>query len=78
MNTTVCKSHQTPFDAAPTAPSVKVFAGIVATLVSSALKWSARIRQRKQLARLDRHLLEDIGVGPGEVWAEVNKPFWKA
>ena len=39
--------------------------------------WAQRSRQRRRLARLDEHLLVDIGVSYEDVWREVNKPFWR-
>ena len=38
--------------------------------------WFGRARQRRDLAELDAHLLEDIGVTPGEARREAAKPFW--
>jgi uncharacterized protein YjiS (DUF1127 family) len=40
-------------------------------------KWRRRSRQRAELARLDERMLRDIGVTPGDVWHEINKPFWR-
>lgn len=34
-------------------------------------------RQRRALARLDPHLLADIGVSPAEAARECAKPFWR-
>ena len=39
--------------------------------------WSARAKQRKQLALLDERMLADIGLSYDDVKAEVAKPFWK-
>ena len=39
--------------------------------------WMARSSQRKQLARLDDHLLKDIGYSRSQVEKEISKPFWK-
>ena len=39
--------------------------------------WWRRSRERDQLARLDERMLRDIGVTPGDVWHEINKPFWR-
>jgi uncharacterized protein YjiS (DUF1127 family) len=35
-------------------------------------------QQRQDLARLEDHLLEDIGYSRAEVHKETNKPFWDA
>jgi uncharacterized protein YjiS (DUF1127 family) len=39
-------------------------------------EWSARRRQRADLADLDARLLRDIGLTRAEVIAECAKPFW--
>lgn len=36
----------------------------------------ALARQRRQLAKLDAHILEDIGVSHKAASAEAHKPFW--
>ena len=40
------------------------------------LAWNARHRMRRDLARLDPHLLRDIGLTEGQALAESRKPFW--
>jgi uncharacterized protein YjiS (DUF1127 family) len=40
-------------------------------------KWRRRSRERAELARLDERMLRDIGVTRGDVWDEINKPFWR-
>lgn len=39
--------------------------------------WIARARERRALARLNGHLLQDIGVSPEEAAGEAAKPFWQ-
>ena len=39
--------------------------------------WMSRHEQRKQLALLDEHQLNDIGLNWVDVQAECAKPFWK-
>ena len=39
--------------------------------------WRAVSKQRKQLAKLDDHMLADIGLSREQVKFEVSKPFWK-
>ena len=39
--------------------------------------WVQRARQRKQLAQLSQHLLDDIGLTEEMVAKEIAKPFWK-
>lgn len=41
------------------------------------LAWETRRRMRTDLARLDPHLLRDIGVNPDAAMAEASKPFWR-
>lgn len=41
-------------------------------------RWSARRRDRQALARLDPHLLRDIGLDAGHAALEAARPFWKA
>jgi uncharacterized protein YjiS (DUF1127 family) len=40
--------------------------------------WRARGRQRRALARLDDHLLHDIGCSREEAARECAKPAWRA
>lgn len=43
--------------------------------------WSERIRFRWQLAQMARanpHLIDDVGLTPHQVEAEIAKPFWQA
>lgn len=39
--------------------------------------WAERRRQRRALAELPPHLLRDVGIAPGDAWAEARKPFWR-
>jgi uncharacterized protein YjiS (DUF1127 family) len=39
--------------------------------------WLQRRRQRQALVKLDRRLLEDVGVSRGEALREAAKPFWR-
>lgn len=41
-------------------------------------RWQIRKRTRLSLARLDDHLLRDIGMAPVTRDSEVAKPFWRA
>ena len=40
--------------------------------------WRRRARERSQLARLSERDLHDIGMSRGTVYAELQKPFWRA
>jgi uncharacterized protein YjiS (DUF1127 family) len=55
---------------APLAGTFTAFNQIFAT-------WRQRARSRNELARLDARSLRDLGLSPGEIDFEVNKPFWR-
>jgi uncharacterized protein YjiS (DUF1127 family) len=40
--------------------------------------WSERARLRRELRRLDDHLLNDVGLTREQIGAEIEKPFWRA
>jgi uncharacterized protein YjiS (DUF1127 family) len=40
--------------------------------------WAIRRRDRRALAALDEHMLEDIGITALEAHEEASKPFWRA
>jgi uncharacterized protein YjiS (DUF1127 family) len=46
-------------------------------MMKKAKFWANRSRQRKQLARLDAHMLADIGITAEQAKVEMAKPFWK-
>ena len=46
-------------------------------LVQRLKRWYINYRTRKQLAELDHHQLQDIGLSRSDAISEVNKPFWK-
>lgn len=50
--------------------SASTMKGIVA-------EWSRRAKGRNDLARMNSHMLRDIGLEPYQVMAEIRKPFWK-
>ncbi len=52
--------------------------GTIILLLSTLWVWSERSRQRRQLARLDSRLLDDIGLDHAHRDAEIGKPFWRA
>jgi uncharacterized protein YjiS (DUF1127 family) len=39
--------------------------------------WETRRQTRRDLARLPRHLLDDIGLTPRLADCECHKPFWR-
>ncbi|MCW9053355.1 MAG: DUF1127 domain-containing protein [Motiliproteus sp.] len=40
-------------------------------------QWLQRGKQRRALAKLEPHLLEDIGITQEQAQEEADKPFWK-
>jgi uncharacterized protein YjiS (DUF1127 family) len=50
---------------------------VLTSILAMLQKWRRRSRQRTELARLDERMLREIGVTPGDVWREINKPFWR-
>ncbi|MBB95799.1 MAG: hypothetical protein CML68_14560 [Rhodobacteraceae bacterium] len=62
-----------PLAAAPRLPLTALFAVKVATVITL---WDHRYRSRNHLARLDAHLLNDIGVTEHEALKEAKRPFW--
>jgi len=41
-------------------------------------EWRARARDRRELASLDNRSLRDMGLDHASVWAECEKPWWRA
>ncbi len=54
-------------------PMSRFLVGLAVTLST----WELRLRGRRALARLDDHLLRDIGLSDGHAAREVAKPFWQ-
>lgn len=46
-------------------------------LLALVLGWSARSRQRRDLAKLSDAALRDIGLSRQDVHLEISKPFWQ-
>jgi uncharacterized protein YjiS (DUF1127 family) len=46
-------------------------------LAGRVIEWQERARQRAMLARLDDHLLRDLGLTRAEALREYGKPFWR-
>ena len=38
--------------------------------------WIAVARERSQLARMDTHMLRDMGIDPADAAREAARPFW--
>jgi uncharacterized protein YjiS (DUF1127 family) len=41
-------------------------------------EWQSRIRSRRQIAKLDDCTIRDLGISPGQMQFEAQKPFWRA
>jgi len=52
--------------------------GFAARIVGLVLLWQERARGRKELQRLDNHMLKDIGLNRIDALREADKPFWKS
>jgi uncharacterized protein YjiS (DUF1127 family) len=46
-------------------------------MAQAVLRWETRRQTRRDLARLDPHLLNDIGLTPRLADCECRKPFWR-
>ena len=51
--------------------------GIVASMLTALTSALTRRRDRQRLARLDAHLLRDIGIDAQDARRECAKPFWQ-
>lgn len=52
-------------------------AGWATRAASKMKRWRSRARGRRELLRLDDHLLSDIGVNRAQALEEALKPFWR-
>ena len=55
---------------APLAGTFTAFAKVIGT-------WRERSRDRRELSQLDARSLRDLGLNPGNIEFEANKPFWR-
>ncbi|MCX8509216.1 MAG: DUF1127 domain-containing protein [Rhodobacteraceae bacterium] len=51
--------------------------GLLQTMIRLATTWQTRMRARRALARLDAHMLRDIGLDPLTAERESCRPFWR-
>ena len=56
---------------------VQFVEGAMSSVKGTINEWVVRSQGRKDLARLSPRMWRDIGLEPFEVYAEINKPFWK-
>ena len=40
--------------------------------------WADRVAERRHLAELDDHMLQDIGLSRADLHAVTSKPFWRS
>ena len=40
-------------------------------------EWRLRIRTRRQMLQLDVRTIRDLGLSPGQLRFEAEKPFWR-
>ena len=52
--------------------------GVLRGIATTLAVWHARRGERAALARLDDHLLADIGLTRTDAAEEAEKPFWRA
>ncbi len=50
---------------------------VLFNLARLTLLWEQRRATRRAMARLDRHMMRDIGLTPDVVAEETAKPFWR-
>lgn len=55
---------------APLAGTYTAFSHILAA-------WRRRARERRELAKLDRRTIQDLGLSSSEIQFEASKPFWR-
>jgi uncharacterized protein YjiS (DUF1127 family) len=41
-------------------------------------EWRLRVRSPRDIAKLDRHTIGDLGLCPSQMRFEAGKPFWRA
>lgn len=53
------------------------FSALVVKVAVALVTWETRARTRKHLAKLDDHLLEDIGLSPRDAKREADRRFYQ-
>lgn len=68
--------------AAPVLPPLQQamppLSGVLLAFTLLIFRWETLRRTRKDLSRLDEHMLRDIGMDPALAQSETAKPFWRA
>jgi uncharacterized protein YjiS (DUF1127 family) len=75
MSVYIENNHNNISQYLPTCEAPKDFS--IVQMIRKAKFWADRSRQRKQLARLDGHLLADVGITQEQANVEISKPFWR-
>lgn len=80
MNTLQTTGHSCPASTIDTRSSSILGQGngLLFAAIGLVATWHDRWQQRRQLERLDRRMLRDIGLDPLDVLRETRKPFWSA
>ncbi|MBL8834963.1 MAG: DUF1127 domain-containing protein [Alphaproteobacteria bacterium] len=53
-------------------------AAVGSRILAIVTTWHARAKERRALAAMNDHELRDVGITRADVWAELDKPFWRA
>ena len=59
-------------------PATTSLRGIIAAARGTLVLWHRRSAERALLATLSVRDLADMNATPGDVFREINKPFWRA
>jgi len=62
-----------------TTPAVLLWCGMVWHSIRGIFReWRRRARSRRDIGSIDYCTLHDLGLGPGQMRFEAQKPFWRA
>ncbi|MEM7241872.1 MAG: DUF1127 domain-containing protein [Pseudomonadota bacterium] len=73
----MCAQTLTPAQKLALRNDVPALGTVLINAVYAISLWSARARQRKELSRMNHHMLDDIGVTEAMRDTECAKPFWR-
>lgn len=60
-----------------TAQPLPPFARVAFIVAETLLSWEIRRHTRRNLSRLDAHMLRDVGLSAHDAHIEAEKPFWQ-
>ncbi|MEL7181492.1 MAG: DUF1127 domain-containing protein [Pseudomonadota bacterium] len=69
--------HSADMNVLNTQAKLPLVAGLAVKFAVRVTTWDMRRKSRRALARLEPHLLHDIGLDRSSAQAEANKPFWQ-